>query len=128
MDSYLQQLNRDYNANPGDQDVAARLISALRRVMHGGKVERYQPRNLPCNIVPDDQLWCVCGGFTDENGPGGGVLEWCYNESDALVRKSFMARDPRYSDLSVRKWKENDSDNITVEPGLSLSEMQSQTP
>lgn len=49
-----------------------------RRAAQFGPV--YKFRGLPCNIQPDENLWCVCGGM---KGGGGGVLEWCYDEQDA---------------------------------------------
>ncbi len=101
MDSYLQELTRTYNASPGDQVAAGRLIAALQRALGGLEVERYKPRNLPCNIAPDNQLWCITGGC--ENG--GGVLEWCYDEDDAQHRLKLMQADPRYTELKAEKWK-----------------------
>lgn len=120
MDSYLQQLNRTYDANPADQDAAAHLIAALRRALGGQEVSRYKPRGLPCNITSDENLWCVCGSFTDETGGGGGVLEWCYDEDDANQRMLLMQRDPRYSNLSASRYENN------REPGLSLADLQLQ--
>lgn len=51
----------------------------------------YTFRGLPCNIQPDDKLWCVCGGM---KGGGGGVLEWCYDEEDA---KDILKEMRKYS-------------------------------
>ena len=106
MDSLLQQLNRAYDANPADTDAAAVLIAALRRVTAGQEIYRYQLRNLPCNIRPDAELWCIVGGMTDPfgNGSGGGILEWCYDRQDAETLMAQMQLDPRYNSLRVAKY------------------------
>lgn len=69
---------------------------------------RYVFRNLPCNIQPDEALWCVRGRLNDPTEPlhGGGVLEWCYNEGDAKERLAMMERDPRFSNLQATSWLE----------------------
>ena len=56
-------------------------------------------RNLPCNIVPDDELWYISGNFQHENGFGSGVLEWCYDENDAKAILSQMLQDNSFSNL-----------------------------
>jgi hypothetical protein len=104
MDSYLQNLFRAYDASPQDIDVAGKLIAALRRI-HNGESVSYKLRNLPCNIVDDDHLWAVSGGFDDGRERSGGVLEWCYDEEDANNILSMMQLDPRYSDLRAHKWE-----------------------
>jgi len=58
-------------------------------------------RNLPCNILPEDELWCVTGFFSN----GGGVLEWCYNENDANERFQLMSFDKRFSELKAQPYK-----------------------
>lgn len=63
---------------------------------------QYVYRNLPCSIVSDDKLWCVSG--SDAQG-GSGVLEWCYDESDAQDIFTSMKRFPeRFKDLVMEKW------------------------
>lgn len=73
----------------------------------------YVYRNYPCNIVPDDQLWCVCGGLVDSAGKamGGGVLEWCTNEEDAnnILNKMKDAKTSdnlRFVNLSAEKYNQ----------------------
>jgi hypothetical protein len=67
-------------------------------------VRKYQYRSLPCNVVPDDQLWCVEGFDLVE--PGGGVLEWCRSESDAQERIALMLESGEFERLSYSEWKE----------------------
>ena len=101
MDSYLQELNRAFDADPCDLQAATRLIAAQRRVLAGQEVYRYRYRSLPCNIQPDEKLWCIVGG----DGEGGGVLEWCYDREDAETRLKMMEADPRFSMLrAVKYW------------------------
>lgn len=75
--------------------------------------ERYEFRNLPCNIVPKNQLWCVSGVYEDKkkNMSGGGILEWCYNEEDANITLSQMKRDKRFSKLSASKYIKEIAEN-----------------
>lgn len=62
----------------------------------------YEYRSLPCNIRPDEKLWCVSG--RDSRG-GAGILEWCYDASDALNRFGMMHADKdRFSDLRYHKY------------------------
>ncbi len=64
----------------------------------------YVYRNLPCNIVTDDQLWAVSG--QDVRG-GSGVLEWCYDEADARDILEAMNRFPeRFLGIEACKWSE----------------------
>lgn len=58
----------------------------------------YKYRGLPCNIQPDDLLWCVSG--VDAEG-GSGVLEWCYSKEDAEDRLQIMAQHPRFRGLEA---------------------------
>ena len=65
-----------------------------------------QIRSLPCNIVPEDELWALCGEKHDADGSvGGGVLEWCYNEEDARneMARLYLRKDLKR--LSISKWK-----------------------
>jgi hypothetical protein len=63
----------------------------------------YRYRNLPCNIAPDDSLWCVSGH--DNAHHASGVLEWCYNELDARrVLRDMQASSGRFSNLSAHKF------------------------
>jgi hypothetical protein len=52
----------------------------------------YRMRGLPCSIANDEQLWCISGA--DALNGGGGVLEWCYDEADALDRLAKMRKHP----------------------------------
>lgn len=65
----------------------------------------YRFRNLPCTIRPDHLLWCV-SGIHNEDGTAG-ILEWCYDESDALYQKFQMERHGDFSNLKARAYKEN---------------------
>lgn len=59
----------------------------------------YVYRNLPCSIVPHEELWCVSGA--DVRG-GAGVLEWCYDEADANGILADMKRFPeRFTGLKA---------------------------
>ncbi len=64
------------------------------------------PRGLPCTILPDDELWCVCGSYSDGEISGGGVLDWCYDKEDGEQLLAAYQQDPRYGALHVRKWAE----------------------
>jgi hypothetical protein len=68
---------------------------------HDG-IDRYQYRNLPCNV--SDPCWFVQGDFRDPSGHGGGVLEWCYDEQDARERLTIMQTYPEFSNLTVGQW------------------------
>ena len=61
----------------------------------------YTFRSLPCNILPEDEIWCVTGFFNN----GGGVLEWCYNEDDANERLKLISFDKTYTELKAQKYK-----------------------
>lgn len=71
----------------------------------------YEYRNYPCNIVSDEQLWCVAGKDCEHGG--GGVLEWCTSEEDAKrmlveMRKAVKQNgEYRFSNLRAYKYKEN---------------------
>jgi len=107
VDSYLQQLNREHNANPGDIVAATRLIAALRRILAGESNDyvRYTPRNLGCDILPDGELWCVTGVSDTLRRRSMGVLEWCFDEEDAYTLMQMMMRDPDYSELHHHKYQ-----------------------
>ncbi len=67
----------------------------------------YKYRDLSIRDVPADEngkRWCVAGGFTDATGSGGGVLEWCVDEHDALTMLIRMKQFPEFSRLTVDKW------------------------
>lgn len=67
---------------------------------------REEIRNLPCNIVPNDRLWCLCGETWGEDGrTGGGVLEWCYNEEDARNELTRLWNRKDLKHLSISKWQ-----------------------
>lgn len=89
-------------------------VVVLAEVMHefAGNANRaalaecpdYVYRGLPCSIVEDERLWCVSG--EDVRG-GSGVLEWCYDEADALEILTSMQRFPeRFLGVVVLKWSE----------------------
>lgn len=61
----------------------------------------YTFRSLPCNIVPENEVWCVTGFHEG----GGGVLEWCYNEDDANERLKLMSFDKRFNELKAQPYK-----------------------
>lgn len=64
----------------------------------------YKYRGLPCNIQPDDKLWCVSGSDTWTGASG--VLEWCYNEGDANSVKEEMSKDRgRFILLTASKYE-----------------------
>ena len=65
----------------------------------------YRMRNLPSRIAPDEQLWCVRG--TDAIYRVGGVLEWCYDEADALDRLAKMREHPyQFPELKAESFLE----------------------
>ena len=65
--------------------------------------DAYKFRNLPCNIKPDDKLWCVSGMCINRSA---GILEWCYDQQDAEYRMELMLKDARFSNLSAHKFLE----------------------
>ncbi len=70
-------------------------------------LEDYLYRGLGCDIAEDGQLWCVSG--SDKRG-GSGVLEWCFDESDARWVLEQMQRYPeRFSGLSAQPWQQAQS-------------------
>lgn len=75
------------------------------RVMPDTEHKRYNMRGLPCNIVRDEDLWAVTGSFITEGGSGGGVLEWCRSEQDAMGRLRMMEQDLTLSNLQAIKYK-----------------------
>ena len=60
----------------------------------------YQFRHLPCNIVPENRVWCVSGAY----GSAGGVLEWCYDRADAERIAEELKKDPDASEIRAHKW------------------------
>lgn len=69
----------------------------------------YQMRNLPCcDTLGNEMTWSVCGTqimtFSDGSTiTANGVLEWCYDEQDALDLLEMMKNDPQFSNLSILK-------------------------
>lgn len=45
------------------------------------KERKYKLRNLPCNVVPESQLWFVSGVDVVQGSTG--VIEWCRDKVDA---------------------------------------------
>ena len=65
----------------------------------------YKFRNLSCNCVDDDYLWCVKGVHKLDNEVNMvGVLEWCYSEADAKQTLSIMKQDKNFTGLRAEKW------------------------
>ena len=65
----------------------------------------YRYRGLPCSIAKDEDLWCINGG--DRINGGCGVLEWCYDEEDALYRLERMRKHPhQFQELSASTHRE----------------------
>ena len=60
----------------------------------------YHFRGLPCNILPDDKLWCVSGSYAE----GGGILEWCYNQGDAEYLAEKLRLDPLAFGIHTHKF------------------------
>ena len=66
-------------------------------------------RNLPCyDAFGNDMPWSVCGNMVyrlpdGDVVTGGGVLEWCYDEQDAMDLMEMMKKDPDFFNLSIRK-------------------------
>lgn len=80
---------------------------ALRHLL-GFKNIPYKYRGLACDILPEEDLWCVSGMVTDEQGyVGGGILEWCFNEGDAAFLANEMKKDAKFAQLRVHKYKED---------------------
>jgi len=65
----------------------------------------YQYRNLPCNIVEANNLWCVVGTRT-KNGTEAGILEWCYSQQDAESRKRLMEVSEEFIGLDIEQYLE----------------------
>lgn len=66
----------------------------------------YKLRNKPCSIAEDHLLWCICG--TDLRDGSSGVLEWCYDEQDALaVLASMQKFKARFPDIVAQPFKES---------------------
>lgn len=66
------------------------------------KNRKYKYRNLPCNIQPDEKLWCIVG---QDNFGGGGVLEWCYDREDAEERLQEMKASGEFKNLSAEPYQ-----------------------
>ena len=50
--------------------------------------------------IHHNELWCVSGKW----GNGGGILEWCYDEADAISVLKEMRKDNRFSNLKAEKY------------------------
>jgi hypothetical protein len=61
----------------------------------------YTFRNLPCNILPEDKIWCVTGFYEG----GCGILEWCHDKDDANERLQLMSFDKRFKELKAQPYK-----------------------
>ena len=68
----------------------------------------YKFRNLPCSVVPDEELWYVGGIFLEKNGDYmSGIFEWCVNQADARFMYDKMSNDPRFIKLYFEKFLNN---------------------
>lgn len=77
--------------------------------------EKYEFRNLPCNMVPEKELWCIVGSFKFEDGfSGSGILEWCYNEADAFAQLEYMQQFPGFSGLAAEKYIEESPEKYFI--------------
>jgi hypothetical protein len=65
--------------------------------------KNYKFRNLPCNCVPNEQLWAVSGRY----GTQGGILEWCTSQGDAERMLRHMRTFPNFKGLRAHKWQES---------------------
>jgi hypothetical protein len=92
------EVSGDFSSDE-EKDMAVKLL--CKKLNETIKAS-YKYRGLPCNIVPDDQLWAVSGC----DGCGGGVLEWCMDEKDALRMLSKMEPFPQFKNLKAHKYKE----------------------
>lgn len=63
----------------------------------------YVYRGLPVSCSPT--VWEI-GGLDTADG-GGGVLEWCYDQTDAEQRLAMMSQFPRFEHLSAKQWVES---------------------
>lgn len=59
----------------------------------------YTYRGLPSNIVPSDKLWYVSG--IDALNKASGILEWCYDETDAKQLIKAMRATDQFCALSA---------------------------
>jgi hypothetical protein len=51
--------------------------------------------------VPEDELWVICGDYTD----GEGILAWCFNEDDAKLGASAFNTSSRFTGIHYHKYK-----------------------
>lgn len=61
----------------------------------------YKCEERPCNIVPMEELWCICG---QSRTRGAGVLAWCYDKDDAEYWFNRMVQDDEFIKIEYRKW------------------------
>lgn len=52
------------------------------------------------HIAPEDELWVICGDYSD----GEGVLAFCYNEEDAAYGASIFSNSPRFNGIHYHKF------------------------
>lgn len=52
------------------------------------------------NIAPEDELWVICGDYTD----GEGILAWCYNEDDAKTGAAAFNLSSRFTNVHYHKY------------------------
>lgn len=67
-------------------------------------VKPYRYRGLPCTIAAPSERWCVAG--LDELNGGGGILEWCINESDAQSMLAQMREFPQFKHLTAHRYSQ----------------------
>jgi hypothetical protein len=65
-------------------------------------MRKYKYRNYPCNIQPDDRLWCVLG--EDTVSRAGGVLEWAYDQQDANSVLAVMKASGEFNNLTAEPY------------------------
>lgn len=70
--------------------------------MNNGDSIIYEYLGRSHDIAPEDQLWVICGDYTD----GEGILAWCFNEDDARIGASAFCKSPRFIGIHYHKYKD----------------------
>jgi len=70
----------------------------------------------------------VSGNFKNETDEfheeSGGIQEWCYDEDDAKNIMALMQQDPRFSNLQVEEWQDEDDANWELAEEIFWSDME----